>query len=171
MTRQTLAQMLRGQSGPPVFEGTVEAVLRDADGGVVQRVCQKNLVTEYFRALLTKVDIEINGQYVFINETTEQMHVKRNAMRTTLPGVWQMAVTPTLDGPNRIWTYQTTFAAPPAERTIRVIGLTRQVETTGFTNVKVGPLAICAATSLSTPIVQPTSSTLEVSYRLAIQRT
>lgn len=172
MTRQTLSQLLKGQLTLPDIKGTVDAVLRDADGSILQHVHQHNMITEYLRSLfLPNGNITHHQQYVFINETTEAMHVKRNAMRTTLPGTWAMASTPSLDGAGRIWTYQVVFAVPPAQRTIRMIGLTRNISTNGYTNVKCGPTGIVAATLLSTPIVQPPSATLEVSYRLAIQRT
>jgi hypothetical protein len=171
MTRKPLAELLRGQPGLPIVEGTVDAVLRDADGNILQHVHQHNMITEYHRLLFLDSQVTHHLLYVFLNETTEAMHPKRNAMRTTLPGVSHQNVTPTLDGPNRIWTYQSVFGFPPAQRTIRMIGLSRYVNTVGYTNVKVGPLGICAATLLSTPIVQLTSAILEVSYRLAIQRT
>jgi hypothetical protein len=172
MTRKPLAELLTGQPGLPDVEGTIDAVLRDADGNILQHVHQHNMITEYFRLLFVpNGDWNHSPLIVFINETTEAMHPKRNSMRTTMPGVSLMAVSPSIDGVNRIWTYQTVFAVPPVQRTIRMIGLTRYASQDGFTNLKSGPGGICAATLLSTPIVQPTSATLEVSYRLAIQRT
>lgn len=172
MTRKSLSELFRGQPALPSVEGIVDAILRDADGNILQHVHQHNMVTEYFRLLYTPNDgTTHHGQYVFINETSEAMHVKRNSMRTTLPGTWSAAVTPTLDGPNRIWTYQTVFGVPPSQRTIRMIGLARNVDTTAYyTNVKGGPFSISAATLLTTPIVQTTAATLEISYRLAFQR-
>lgn len=172
MTRKPLAEMLKGQSGLPTVEGTIDAVLRDADGNILQHVHQHNMITEYYRLLFVpNGDWNHSTMYVFLNETTEAMHPKRSAMRTTLPGTWAINTGASFDGANRIWTYQTVFAVPPAQRTIRMIGLSRYINTAGYTNVKAGPMGICAATLLSTPIVQLVSATLEVSYRLAIQRT
>ena len=171
MTRKPLAELLTGQPGLPNVEGTIDAVLRDADGNILQHVHQHNMITEYYRLLFAANDLAHANMCVFLHETTEAMHHKRSSMRTTMPGVSLIGVVPAIDGPNRIWTYQVVFDRPPVQRTIRMVGLTRNASQDGFTNLKSGPSGICAATLLSTPIVQLVSATLEVSYRLAIQRT
>jgi hypothetical protein len=170
MTRKSLSELFRGHAALPSVTGIVDAVLRDSEGNILQHVHQYNMVTEYFRLLFAENSSEHDDQYVFINETSEAMHVKRNSLRTTLPGTWYASVSPTIDGASRLWTYQTVFAVPPAERTIRMIGLARNVSTVGYTNLKSGPASISAATLLTTPIVQGIAATLEVSYRLAFQR-
>lgn len=171
MTRKTLTELFTGQPGPPSIRGMVDAVLKDADGTIVQHLHQPNLITEYMRLLFVpNTDFNHHLMYLFINENTEPAHPARTSLRTTLPGTWAQNVTPSLNGPARIWTYQTVFAAPPAQRTIGTIGLTRGIASGGFTNVKGGPSSVCAMTVLSTPIVQTTAQTLEVSYRLAFQR-
>lgn len=171
MTRKTLAELTAGQPGLPVLEGMIDAVLRAEDGSIIQHVHQHNLITEFFRLLYApNGDFQHHIQSVFIHENSEPMHRKRTAMRTTMPGEFAQQTTPTLDGPSRIWTYQTVFAAPATQRTIRTIGLCRAASGSGFTGLRVGVAGITAATLLSSPIVQTTSSTLEVSYRIAIQR-
>jgi len=171
--RKSLRELLIGQPGPPKIDGIVDVFLRDAKTGeILEHQHKRNLITEYHRILLgPNSDYTPTAMYVFINENSEAMHPKRTSMRTTLPGVWAMTNTPTIDGPNRIWTYQVVFAAPPSQRVIRTIGLARGIHTiNGYTNLKNGIQAINAATVLSSPITQTTSATLEVSYRLAIQR-
>ena len=37
MTRKPLAELLTGQPGLPNVEGTIDAVLRDADGNILQQ--------------------------------------------------------------------------------------------------------------------------------------
>lgn len=172
MMRKSLAELLKGQPSPPKIDGIVDVFLRDADGNILQHEHKHNLITEYHRLLfLPNGNFAHHTLYVFINETNEPAHFKRTMLRTTLPGTWAQNVTPSLDGTNRIWTYQTVFSAPPAQRTIRSVGLARRISTPGYTNVKSGPAAINAMTILSSPIVQSTTETLEVSYRLALQRT
>lgn len=171
MTKKSLSELLSGQPAPPQVEGIIDAVLKDADGNILQHVHQHNLITDYFRLLFAPTNNfahHINA--VFIHENSEPMHRKRTMMRTVLPGTFAQSSTPTLDGPSRIWTYQSVFAAPVTQRTIRTIGLCRDADASGFTGLKLGVFGIIAATRLSSPIIQTTSSTLEVSYRLAFQR-
>ena len=172
MTRQSLSELLRGAEGPPSVMGIVDVVLRDENGEIVHHEHKHNLITDQFRTYwVTNNNQEIGAFYVFINENIEAMHAKRSAMRTILPGTWAQNITPSKDGPNRIWTYATVFAPPPVTRTFKTVGLTRAIENGGYTNIDGGPNSIVAATVLSSAITQTTAQTLEVNYRLAFQRT
>lgn len=171
MKRQSLTELLKNVDRYPDITGIVDVILRDVHGDIVHHEHKHNLITEQLRSYYTvNANYTTHVQYVFINENTEPMHIKRSAMRTILPGTWSMLVTPSLDGVNRIWTYATVFAAPPATRTFRTVGLSNARDTGGFANITGGLNAIIAATVLSAPITQTTAQTLEVNYRLAFQR-
>lgn len=169
--RKSLNQLLRGQSGPPRIKGIVDVVLRNEDGSIAQHAHQENMITDLFRMEFTINDLLLDTQYVFIHENNEVMHHKRTAMRTVLPGTFVMSTTASKDGPNRLWTFSVVFAVPPVNRTFQTVGLCETTDPNGYTNVFPGPQNITAATVLGSPITQLTTQTLEVTYRLAFQRT
>lgn len=173
MARKSLSELLSGESSIPKVTGIVDAVLRNEDGSIADHRHQKNMITDFFRIFFvyyTNAGASIAPNYVFLNHNSEPMHPKRTAMRNVLPGTFAMNLSPSFDGPNRIWTYSTVFVAPPSTRIFQTIGLSKSISTGTQNNVKAGPQGIFAATVLSSPITQTTSQTLEVNYRLAFQR-
>ncbi len=174
MERQSLSDLLReSNENLPRIEGLVDVVLRNADGSIAEAVHKRNMVTELFRMLFASNDhpIGAGNVNVFIHENAAAMHAKRTVMRTTMSNTWAQIVTPTRDGPNRLWTFQTVFAAPGTARVFQTVGISRNRSTTVIFNGKTGPTNIMAATVLGSPISQSTSQTLEVTYRLAFLRT
>ncbi len=76
-----------------------------------------------------------------------------------------------LDSANLIWTFQTTFGAPAANRTFRYVGLSLSDFTTApAPNYHQLNCNVVAATRLTSQLTQTTTQTLEVTYRLAWQR-
>jgi hypothetical protein len=166
-----LTRALRSTLQTPKVRGIVDVVLRNPDGSIADHVHKENMVTDLYRMEFVFRDYIMDTQYLFIHENNRPMHIKRTAMRTVMPGTFDMSVTASKDGPNRLWTYSTVFAAPPSNRTFQTVGLSEYHETGAYTNVHPGPKAILAATVLGAPLTQLTTQTLEVTYRLAFQRT
>lgn len=178
MQRKTLSQIFGpAPFAPPSVIGIVDVVVRNADGDVALDADGKpmiyhkrNMTTDHLRYSMAINNLDMTATRIFINENSQPMHPKRTAMRTYLPGIWKMDVSASKDGPNRLWSYSTVFAAPPNNRIFQTVGLARNAETGPFTNFFGGPQNIQAATVLSAPVTQLTTQTLEVTYRLAFQR-
>lgn len=157
----------------PMFEGEVEATLKDANGRVVQQVKEKNLVNALIIEILQRYEeyninssgetniVISNDQYGMYKYKTVLMNTFGSASNATLSSFSK-------DTSAKTWTFRATFAQPGTDRTIWTIGLARYTgNSTG--NARALHSVFCG-TKLSQSVTQTTVQTLEIAYRLSLTR-
>jgi hypothetical protein len=156
----------------PKMVGEIDAVVRNQDGSIDQRIKQHNLFTHLYGD--TNGWIAAGNQmvsaWIFISNDDSDMLALKTVFRSTYANTMTSSTTTIKNGAAKTWTFQNTFAAPTAPgRTINVIGLAYADYT------RVGSYA-CAlagaycATKLTSPITQSNTQTLEITYRVTIMR-
>lgn len=170
--RQSLSEVVFSDAKPVSMSGTVDVIIRNIDGSIHQHERKKNIICDSTRLLMSRTDTSITSAInVFIHQNSSQIIKQITSLRSVISGTFAQVPSISLDGPNRLWTFTTTFAAPPSNRTFQTIGLTRSLSTSGFTNLKEGVSGIMAMTVLGSPISQTTLQTAEIVYRIALTRT
>jgi len=171
--RKTLSDIVLGGQSGFAIEGLVDVIVRNPDGSIDQHERKKNLITDTTRIMFSYPSSSLlSTNNIFIHQNSLPIFKAVTSMRSVISGTYAQAPSSSvLDGPNRLWTFTTTFAAPPSNRTFQTIGLCKSINNSGFTNLKLGPAGIMAATVLGTPINQSTIQTAEIVYRIALTRT
>lgn len=153
-----------------MLKGFVDAVCREADGSVAWEVHQANLLTDFGRRRFMLVGFpgtSLNkANYLFTSPGTESPLLGRTLLpddgNASSSQVTSVQIAPAYDTATLTNTWNNTFAAPAANRTIGLIGLTR------LTHQSYGVGQILAYTLLSPAKVQTTTQTLEVQYRITL---
>lgn len=152
--------------------GIVDIVLRNEDGSIDKHIHQRNLVlnvTTMLRAYMNYANF--TPAYLFVLEKDRPLKryegLSRNLSKYGT-GIVTATVTPDIN--NRIVTMSAVIPVPSAPRPISIIGCSKGSIETLAGNVRITPVNWMAATRLSAAIIQGTSQTVEVSYRIAFQR-
>lgn len=152
-------------------EGVVEVLLRNDDGSVDEVVKQKNAETRWLQILYVYPGRDERNHEVFIaNDDGWPMHPWKSVLPSNYSTDSDQVAFRTLDSTNLVWTFQTTFSAPAADRTFRYVGLKYKDADSGLSGTaRLNPNVI-AATRLTSSLTQTTTQTLEITYRISWQR-
>lgn len=156
----------------PKMVGEIDAVVRNQDGSIDQRIKQHNLFTHLYgdSNAWSSGGNPMSSGYVFITNDDGEMLPLKSIFRSTYVDTMTMSATNTKSGSAKTWTFQVTFAAPTAPgRTVNIIGIGNATYT------RIGSYAcaitgVYCATKLTSPITQSNTQTLEITYRVTIMR-
>lgn len=170
-----LHQQIRPKLMTMGFVGEVEAKLVNADGSVDQVVKQKNAATTWLNKLWQVANDrnETSMEVAIANDDGWPMHPWKSLLVNNYTTDSQQVDDRSLDSANLIWTFQTTFSAPAADRIFRYVALGFQASDAAVASSPYYTqhlYNIIAATRLTAQLTQTTTQTLEITYRLAWQR-
>jgi len=162
---------------PVMHDNQIEIYLRDVASGTLQgHVKAKNMATRVFNNLLCfaihyGTDFQVNGGFIVVSNDLTAMHALKTVIRSTYPGTMAATASLAINNVAKTWTFSGTFAAPASNRTFQFVGITSQHGTEyvpSTNNRNIGPL-LCG-TRLTSPLIQTTTQTLEIVYRIAFTR-
>lgn len=162
----------RGRS-PSLFgnakvKGRITARLRDkATGEILEEREEENTLSTFFFYYLLYWNTNCSTMEISIQNNPNEYNALENGRPSSIVGTFSQAAASSFSWGTMTRTYSTTFDAPTQNRIIRWIGFNQGTYTTG--NLKVARYVMTGKT-LSVPITQTTTQTLEIVYRLTFVR-
>lgn len=171
LTLQQIKELHKAEGCNPLsveVHGHVDLIIKNADGSVDQVVSKPNLATHMWNDWWHS-RVNLRQLRVFIApEDNGDVHILKTFTRHLYPENYEVDVYSSLNSTTNTWTYTAVFSPPSSNRTIRYIGL--HGGGIGGDNTARAVQCIFAMTKLTSNILQTTSQTLEVVYRVSFSR-
>jgi hypothetical protein len=154
--------------GRAKIKGHITARLRNKETGKLEAEFEvENAVATFFFQYLLYWDYNATNNAITILNSPGPFSTLEASKPGSIVGTYSQSISASIDAPNRTHTFSTTFDAPTQDRTVRWIGLTKGSYTSN--NFRAAEYIMTGKT-LSVPIVQTTTQTLEIVYRLTYVR-
>ena len=171
LTLQQIKDLHKAEGCDPLsisVHGHVDLVVRNADGSIDQVMSKPNLATHLWNDFWHAQPNLRNLNVFILPEDNGDVHPLRTTARHLYPENYEVSASSSLNSTTNTWTYTVVFNPPSSNRTIRYIGL-KGGQIAGENTAR-NVQCIFAMTRLTSNILQTTSQTLEVVYRVSFSR-